>query len=319
MSAPLAQAPTHPAVVKPSAVTVLVTYTNTFQLYMPTGWQLHISLAVTGATVNNVTTTISVEVQNGATSAVLNNVSLFNELSAGNTTAFNMTVNSTNLGAPANGFQAKFTTWVNVSGTWGAAQQSVYIIVNAAHGGFVSPTPNVGVGIGNVTIVVKYGGDFLNGANVTVYSGTTVVFVSPTFEVGAGNHTVAALAPWVVGTPGTYKAVLTVTTQYGSAQFPQWVNVTSTGGTVYVNHTSYQNTTLPFGLTAGTMGALLLVVGLIIGMLVALALGRMMWGSSRPAPAQAWSAKAANECSICHQTFPTEDALKAHQKEAHGM
>ncbi|HXQ94334.1 MAG TPA: hypothetical protein VN864_04100, partial [Thermoplasmata archaeon] len=67
------------------------------------------------------------------------------------------------------------------------------------------------------------------------------------------------------------------------------------------------------------VAALLLVVGLIIGMIVALALGRAMWGTPKTTPAQAWQSKPTNECSVCHQTFATDAELKEHQKSAHGM
>jgi len=96
------------------------------------------------------------------------------------------------------------------------------------------------------------------------------------------------------------------------------------GGLTYVNTTNWHNASLLGGLSPGVASALLLVVGLIIGMIVALALGRMMWGGGKPASAQPWSGSksgtgGANECPVCKQTFDTPEALKDHQKQAHGM
>jgi hypothetical protein len=218
----------------------------------------------------------------------------------------------------------------NASGSATTAQQ-VNLVFSPLTGGFVSPAVGHFLGLGNVTVVIQYGGDFVQNAAVTVYKGTTpitanIVFTSPTFAPGAGNHTVAAINPWVATSSGEYLMALYVNASYTNQTFTQTVNVTASGTTtvtqtIWLNTTHYNNqSTIIPGLSNQVSGTLLLVIGLVVGLLVALVLGRMMWGTPKQAAPQQWQAKPGmNECSVCHQQFPTEDALKEHQKTAHGM
>lgn len=218
----------------------------------------------------------------------------------------------------------------------GAGAQYAYPVFHPNSATFLSPSGVSASTAGNVTVSVWYTADYLSSANVTIYegaTGSTVVFSAGVFA--AGNYAHAGAATWSGATAGEYRLVLTIVTAAGSAAgdgtFSMLFNVTSAaasgGGTVYYNQTIWNNqtTTQPVtqallgGLGPGAAAAILLVAGLIVGMIVALLLGRMMWSGQKPGSPQPWSAKGTNECSVCHQTFPTEAELKEHSKQAHGM
>jgi hypothetical protein len=187
-----------------------------------------------------------------------------------------------------------------------------------------------------VQITAFYSGNFVTSANVTVVNQTSKasVFTAGVFSPGNGGH--AGVADWTPGAAGLYTISLKVTTPYQAPVFVNTTNVTVLGAAgpsgpginiSYINTTNWHNSTGGgaswFGLSPGAGAAILLVIGLIIGMIVALALGRMMWGPTATAPVQTWTQKttttAANECSVCHQSFPTKEALDEHAKSAHGI
>ncbi|MCI4350276.1 MAG: hypothetical protein L3K15_02010 [Thermoplasmata archaeon] len=207
----------------------------------------------------------------------------------------------------------------------GAAAHNQWLVLNPLVGAVLSPGANTTISTGNVTISVGYGGDFINGANVTVTSPSgSTVFANPVFVPGTGYRAATTVTPWVVTTPGTYTITLVVTSipggTAGTLTAVEKVTVVPAGGTVFQNTSSFSNQTVIPGLSGAVGGALLIVIGLIIGMIVALALGRAMWGGAKPAPAQPWTGTTSpTECPVCHQTFPTEEAMKEHSKSAHGM
>lgn len=196
----------------------------------------------------------------------------------------------------------------------------------------VAPLPTTsGLQVGqNVTVVGAYSGNFITGATITITSqaSNSVVYTQGIFVPGGGAKT--GFGVWVPGSPGLYTVTVSVTVPYASSVSASVTNVSVAAagsggsGTVYLNTTTWHNTSLLGGLSQGTAAAVLLVVGLVIGMIVALALGRMMWSSPKPAGAQPWSASkggtgGANECPVCHQSFKTPEELAEHSKQAHGM
>jgi hypothetical protein len=208
------------------------------------------------------------------------------------------------------------------STTVGGISQGINLLIHPAMATIVAPIPAAGVPTGNVTVAVSYTGDFISGAQVNIYttkSPAALVFSSGVAVPGIGPRTGIAGSPWQAAIPGTYDAVVNLSGPWGYALFTTPLTVfVAGGGTVYVNHSSYQNNSLIPGLSNGATGMLLLLIGAIIGLIVALALGRMMWGETRPRPAQAWKGQP-NECHVCHQGFDDEAALKEHMKKAHGM
>lgn len=196
--------------------------------------------------------------------------------------------------------------------------QNAYFVLSPLNASISAPLANANLTPGTIPISVTYVGNFINGANVTVTQGTTTVFVQGAFAPGFGLH--AATVFWTENYGGQYKVTLTVSTQYTMKSWSETVNVTSSSGIVYVNHSAYQNSSILPGVSGPVTGALLLVIGLIVGMIVAFLLARMMWAAPAATPAQPWSgSKSTTECSICHQTFATEEELKEHSKTAHGM
>jgi hypothetical protein len=141
---------------------------------------------------------------------------------------------------------------------------------------------------GNVTFTTLYAGNFVSGANLSVYSGTVVVFTASMTQLTAG---VPATAVWKATAAGTYNVVVTMTrTSGGPVYANQTLTITSsTGSLTYQNSSTYHNVTLLGSLSPAVAGTILLLVGLIVGMIVALLVGRMMWGGSKPQePPQQW-------------------------------
>ncbi|MGA7923283.1 MAG: C2H2-type zinc finger protein, partial [Thermoplasmata archaeon] len=208
-------------------------------------------------------------------------------------------------------------------------------IVAVAPSGSVSATQtafgNIGNGIANVTITAVYTGSYLLSANVTVTTSSGAVAFSagvlqncPTTPGSPTVCTRTVSVTWVPGSGGMYSITMTLrnaANQTATANGTASVNATGSA-TVTTQH--WTNSTLISGLNPGAAAAILLVVGLIIGLLVALVLGRSMWASPKATPAQPWqqtttTTAGTHECSVCHQTFPTEEELQEHAKTAHGM
>ncbi|HEV2230725.1 MAG TPA: hypothetical protein VGS18_00860, partial [Thermoplasmata archaeon] len=217
-----------------------------------------------------------------------------------------------------------------------SVSQTVYLQTTHPGAGLISPDPSHGVPTGNITIVVNYSGDFVSGAVVNIYSVAQhgqLVFTSGVAAAGVGPKTGYSGSPWRPTNAGTYTLNVTLSGPYGSTVFSWNVQVVPAGATIYVNQTSFQNQSLIHGLGSSTTGTLLIVVGLVIGLIVALLLGRMVWGSSSAPAPQPWSGSGPkpeekgkddkmgmkpNECPTCHQSFGSAAELADHQKSAHG-
>lgn len=206
-----------------------------------------------------------------------------------------------------------------------SAEAATYLVVYQPTGSLVAPIPGSVISTGNTTVAISENGSYLNGATVTVINAAgTTVYSQSAFAIGDGNRTVVAATTWFAGVAGTYTFYVNVTAPEAPGLWAHTYHVTviAAGGTVYQNSSSWHNASLLPGLSPAAGGTVLLVVGLVVGMAVALLLGRMVWATPKSAPAQAWAPKAAttapNECSVCHQSFPSEEELKEHAKTAHG-
>ncbi len=209
--------------------------------------------------------------------------------------------------------------------TASTTQASTNLAPYAAYGQFLSPVGTVQAGV--LTIAGNYSGSYLTAASVTVLNASKgTVFTSGIFS-SAPNREYAFAVPWTVVTPGNYTLSMALTEQWGGVLYFN-SSVTVTPG-VIATHT-YSNSTwgIP-GLGPGGSGALLVTLGVIIGIIVMALVGRSLWGGAKPAPAQPWTGEkpaavtpgpgGTFECSVCHQTFPNEDALKEHAKSQHGI
>jgi hypothetical protein len=222
------------------------------------------------------------------------------------------------------GYQAEvFVSMTNQGSTTvsDVSTKTLYLLVHPAEATLIAPAPGPGVPSGNVTVAVSYTGDFVTSASVDIFSTASagaLVYSAGVSVPGSGPRIGVAGAPWQA-LPGAYNAVMNLSGPWGFATFTTLLHVyMSGGGTVYVNQTTYHNNSLIPGLSNGATGMLLLLIGAIIGLIVALAVGRMIWAEGRPKPAQAWKGQP-NECHVCHQGFDSPDALSDHMKKAHGM
>ncbi|HEV2167256.1 MAG TPA: hypothetical protein VGS23_09840, partial [Thermoplasmata archaeon] len=349
--------------------TVSVVLTNSFHLYMPTPLNLTWSIS-SSSPVNTETTQMWLLVQDLGSSAcpyiIFNglgigvavqntpctvlNYSLNSLLVNGTDTySFSLTdgaLTSQNYHGGILPFATEYTIGVFVSvstspyvngttsgsvGT-GGANQNVYLQTYLPTGTLVSPNPNAGISTGNTSVVVSYSGDFVSGAEINIYAASTqqLVYSAGVAVAGPGSHIGTAAAAWRPTVPGAYTAVLNLSGPYGYSLTSFALQVVPAGTTVYVNSSSYHNDSLLKGYSASETATLLLVVGLIIGMVVALLLGKMVWGGSASKPPTPWASKPGeggtngksamkpNECPTCHQQFGSAAELADHQKKAHG-
>ncbi|MFI5414742.1 MAG: hypothetical protein ACHQ16_03630 [Candidatus Lutacidiplasmatales archaeon] len=293
---------------------VTVTYSTAFTLYMKLPFTVSWNISVTNGSIASSSTWVTLNVRDisgncgslfGLGPVCPTVVNLSQKVSSGQT-AYSQVLNVTNLNSagyatasPGGAFprdEYQLLVWAtennSVANRTFAGQQNVYPVFQAPSGVFVSPLPGSYLSTGNVTFVVTYTGDYIQGVTlqVTNVANQQIVFVSPMFVVGTGNRTIGAGSPWLAATAGSYVASILVTTPYGINYINQTMTVVPAGQTIYVNHTSTQTESLPGGLSAAVTATILLVVGLIIGLIVALVLGRMMWGAPmQPASPQPWS------------------------------
>jgi len=306
-------APTTVNVFASGAPSVSVTYSTAFKLYMPLPFTVSWNISVTNGSIAPSSTWVTLNVRDisgncgslfGLGPVCPTVVNLTQKVSSGQT-AYSQVLNVSNLNsagyATASGGafprdEYQLLVWAtennSVANRTFAGQQNVYPVFQTPVGVYVSPLPGADLSTGNVTFVVTYTGDYIQGVvlQVTDVANKQIVFVSPMFVVGTGNRTIGANAPWLAATAGSYVASIVVTTPYGLNYINQTLTVIPAGQTIYVNHTSTQTESLPGGLSAAVTATILLVVGLIIGLIVALVLGRMMWGAPmQPSSPQPWS------------------------------
>jgi uncharacterized protein DUF4397 len=317
----------------------LVTVTNTPTPYWLLPYTVDWTIAPTNVTIGPTTTWMSVGIEDivGSGTCVPNcplvaNISMNSSIAAGTTSySLQLTTGALTAGGYNGGvlppdqflLQVWVTTDNGVNNVSTAGAREPYLVPATPTAGFIAPLPNVPLSTGNVTVGVNYTGNYITGAQLSIYQGTSasgkLVYSQGLYQPGGGSVKVISAIPWTVATAGAYFEWLNLTTPYGDYNFNTNLTVVAAGQTVYQNTSYWSNATAFGGASPGVIAASLLVVGLIIGMIVALALGRAMWGTPKTAPAQAWQSKPANECSVCHQTFATEAELKEHAKTAHGM
>ncbi|HTT73786.1 MAG TPA: hypothetical protein VMG99_06540 [Thermoplasmata archaeon] len=197
---------------------------------------------------------------------------------------------------------------------WGVLPVSSFILSAPTSKLNVAPTPGVADAY---TLSVNYTGQYTGRVLLTVVSPTGGTVLSTNL---ANNGTKPTTYQWTETITGLYSYVLTVYTTYGTYNSTGSISISNTP--IYYNNATFTNTSLIKGLNGGAAGTLLLVVGLVIGMLVATVVSRMVWGGSKSAaPAQAWSPSSptTNQCSVCGKSMATPEELAAHQKSEHGM
>jgi hypothetical protein len=194
---------------------------------------------------------------------------------------FTISVTENGIGAPTNGSVASYS--VNVGPAFFVTISPSLTLL--APRGFPGPTT---LSTGNVTFTTLYSGQFISSVTLTVTSGTVTVFTALMTQVVAG---VPVTAVWPATVPGVYSLSIKLLRTSGP---PIYTNETlnliqSGGGLVHQNSTSWHNVTLLGSLAPAVAGTILLVVGLLVGMIVALLAGRMVWGGAKKEPPQAWT------------------------------
>jgi hypothetical protein len=192
---------------------------------------------------------------------------------------------------PEGQWQITITTVVTNAATGavgtGSTVQAAFIALNPPAGTFTAPTPNLDITAGTVvTVTGSYSGYFVVSANVTITSSTgALVLTASVFGPGvtANPFTVS----WHAQTVGEYSIVLDLVAAWHLSTFvSETVNVTAGTPVTYINGTGVNIG----GIGAGGSAAILVTIGVIVGMIVMALVGRNMMGGSKPAPAaQPWS------------------------------
>ncbi len=235
--------------------------------------------------------------------------------------------------------QYQLIVWLNANHSGSiAALTSTYLVFSPVTGAITGPSANQLVPLGNVTLGYTYSGDYVQNASLAVYPGNATT--GPVFTIGAfipGQGLRGGSASWPAVDPGTYRAVLSLGTPYGSYNATQWFNVSSFGNVAYVNQTP-TNPVLG-GMNAAVVATALALVAGIIGLLLGLFIAPGLRGSraGRPAsgaagaaaaaPVKPWDEQASSvpgsapviRCAVCKDSFSTDFALHQHLKIVHGI
>lgn len=344
-----------------NVTTASVAFTQAVPGYMPVyaGYLQNFSIAVTNAQIDPSTTTISVNIGDlslgvyfGVTSLPVSSTPI--AVVAGQTD-YNVTLTpsffqcavsdcevAASYGLPVSPTDLfSFSVAVTVDGVAypagpgvangtmasGSVTASMFAIAVPASASLAAPNPAKAITPGNVTVSVSSAGTFVEAVVLDIYSSTNAIVYSQSFPAASSGVN----ATWVVTAPGTYKASIVVTTAYPNpTSIITYYNSTLTVSAVpQVTKTTTNTTTetLISGLSPASAGTLLLIIGLVIGMIVAFILGRAVYAGGREvAPPQQWQGQppegagaAPNSCSVCGKSFSTPEELAAHGKSEHGM
>ncbi len=332
LAGPAAHAAVTTATCHPSGLLVCVNYVPNVAGYVTLPLAVSGYFNTTGAVTYNSTNAAlwaTVANFNGTVLGTFNLNSSFGATST-NSSTFAFSVNSTTIGCATNNCTSIAPTSYSIV-TYGQVTIGPNVTTFKEIGTVFFITVPVTVSLGvqassvgtttsvNFSFSARYTGQYVTGISVSVFSPTqTNVTI---FTATVVNSSGVALPASFVVTSGSYPAAVTLITAYGTT-----LTVNSTiaafakTNTVYSNSTQWHNQTFFGGLAPAVAGTLLLVVGLIVGLIVAMVLGRMVWGSTKPAPAQPWTdTKTANTCSVCGKSFATPEELAAHGKSEHGM
>ncbi len=323
----------HPSVAPAATATVAVSIATTFTTYTVLPVSLVFSVSVTNSVISTANTSLWLNITDTVTSTtcVSNNITSLVSDTAAPTAYYFVTLNS----AYFTNYSKACPTFLGDGGSLNIAavengQANGVVGTNAtALTSFVLETPSSLLNVlpitGSLTtysLYANYTAQYVGKVQLSIYGAAGAVIFTTNL---AWNGSKVTTAVWTEATQGVYPYTLTVFTAYGGFNSTGSVSLLPTT-TTYTNTTSWTNTTLWGNLSPGTAGTILLIAGLLIGMIVALAVGRMVWGGPKaPGPAQPWTDKksetmpAANTCSVCGRSFDTPEELAAHSKSEHGM
>ena len=233
--------------------------------------------------------------------------------------------------------QYQLLIWLNANHSGSVvAQINTFLVFDPVIGYLNGPGANATVPLGNVTISYSYSGDYIEGANLSVYASsdlTTPIFNVIAFVPGAGGELRGGAVGWTAVKEGAYQIRLTLQTPFApynttAYQVNETVYVQATSGIVYQNASTSAS---PIGHmnpaeTATILALVAAILGLLVGLWVAPGLrgggavvsakpGPKPWEEGQPAGKQA----APIVCPVCKDEFSTEFALHEHQKIVHGI
>jgi Pro-kumamolisin, activation domain/Subtilase family len=229
--------------------------------------------------------------------------------------------------------QYQIILWLNANHSGSiAAQVNTYLVFEPVQMYLNGPTANQTVPLGNVTISYSYSGQYIESANLSVFTATDLSV--PIFNVLAlvpGDGLRGGAASWTAVKGGPYVIQLSLGTPYSATDYSirENVSVVETAGLVYLNQSSGQQ---PIGhmnpaATAVVLTLVGAVLGLLVGVWAAPAFRRTTAGgpagpkaASRPwEEGQDGKGAAIIRCPVCKDEFSTEFALHQHQKIVHGI
>ncbi|MCI4335788.1 MAG: hypothetical protein L3K17_01125 [Thermoplasmata archaeon] len=231
--------------------------------------------------------------------------------------------------------QYQLIIWLNANHSGSIATElSTYLVFNPVVAHLNGPTANETVPIGNVTLSYSYSGQYIQAANLSVYSAADLQV--PVFNVIAyvpGDGLRGGAANWIAVDQGPYRVTLALGTPYGWDNITENITVLETTGLVWLNQSSAAHPLGGMGAAeTGTILALVAgILGLLIGLWIAPSFRRMPTGPSGKGSTKPWEEGPAGAtsaagrqagritCPVCKDEFSTEFALHEHQKIVHGI
>ncbi len=329
-SFPPAQFPM-PSAVQKSAPAGSVVITSVVPIYTTLPYTLRYSITVANVTARAQNVSMSVAVTYTVDGAIIANNSI--PFNASTPLQYSVVIDQTFLtgwctpNCYANGLLVEgpylFSVWLSVKNSTNpglptsitSASASTELAAHPPTGRFLTPQPNAAVAYGTVTISGEYNGSFVNSANITVASAGKAIFFQGVLSPQAIPNQQEGFAVVWSATTGAYLLTLTLGTPYGARSVSENFTVKAPTPPTYYNTTGFQLGSLGPAAT----GALLIVVGLIVGEITGLVVARLRPGARTRLAPKPVAVPPANECSMCHEVFGSPEALKEHTQSQHGL
>ncbi len=307
---------------------------------------LSFNISVTNATISPQNVTLWANVTDATTGAICTQLNLSSLVQAPNGTnatySFNLTMqNVGNLTLDAiacptiaqDNVEIVVGAWVNGTGapwngTYAAHDSNATSTTPGTALVFALPTNSLNFATSatayTYSLSANYTGQYVGRVQLTIYSAAIVrgnrsVVLSASLIRTGGLPTVVS---WYEPKGGNYPYMLQLFTPYANATTSGFLSLTNVTP-VYYNSTTYHNQSFlgPLGPAGG--GAVLLLVGFVVGAVVAFIAARMT-GAPKATPPDPWKPKsegaaAPNTCSLCGKSFDTPEELTAHSKSEHGV
>jgi hypothetical protein len=315
-----------------------VRYTTQPLPFLTVPFNLSFAVSTVNATISPTNLSLWVVIYDVTNEIACDNMSLNSSVATG-VSSYTFAVNETtlanslanpvcNLLADKVGFIATANITNSVGSNQSAAEVSTSLLgLEPTVAGLLSPIATE-MGTGNVTFVAFATGQYITGVTLNVANATSGTIVFHSVLLASANFSgLYNSVVWKATGNGNYQWSLALSlangnTTYQNGTFTIASGSSSTTITTSTTISNYHNQTLIPGVSPAVGGTLLMVIGLLIGIIAALLVGRSMASSSRTQPAQQWSGEQPpkpNTCSVCGQSFGSAEELAAHSKAEHGV